>query len=73
MNDLQRQYPDASELLIEKLPASPYGECFRPEAQLLIEKYLSLKTEKSRNLYIANMIDHTKFRHEVSIFLKFRT
>ena len=72
-NDLRIQYPNAG-ALTDNLPAtlgSP-EECFKPEAHLLIEKFLSLKKEKSRDLYISNMKEHTRVRHEVSGTFKFR-
>ena len=72
MRDLRKQYPDAFELIIF-LPSWSLGFCFKPEAHLLIEKFLSLKNEKSRDFYTANMIDYNRVRHDVSsIFLKFR-
>jgi hypothetical protein len=65
-DNLRKQYPNASDL-INNLPASAsltsWDECFKPEAHLLIEKFLSLKKEVSRKFYIANMINH---RHETN-------
>jgi hypothetical protein len=66
MDDLRKQYPKAK-TLIYKLPASLVdGRCFKPEAHLFIEKFLSLKKESSRNLFIANVEDHTKDKYKVS-------
>jgi hypothetical protein len=63
------QYPNAHGLIIN-LPASVMdSSCFKPEAHLLIEKFLSLKKENSRNLFIANVKDCTENRRKViSIF-----
>jgi hypothetical protein len=62
------QYPDAGDL-IDCLPATPWaGQCFEPEAHLLIEKFLSLKKDNSRD-FIANVAQHTKARLEVSSIL----
>ena len=61
---LRKQYPNAGDL-IACLPAS-WAWCSKPEACLLIEKFLSLKKENSRNFFIANMAQHTRDRHEVS-------
>ena len=59
------QYPDAG-ALIYCLPAS----CFKPEAHLLIERFLSLKKGKSRDIFISNMKDHTiRVRYQVSSIL----
>jgi len=64
-SDLLIQYPDAGDL-IDCLPATPWaGQCFEPEAHLLIEKFLSLKKDNSRD-FIANVAQHTKARLEVS-------
>ena len=65
--DLLNQYPNADDL-IKKLPASSSAgcKCFKPEAHLLIKKFLSLQTENSRFLYIANLVQHTRARREVS-------
>ena len=50
-----------------ELPASlGSGKCFKPEAHLLIEKFLSLKKENSRDLFIANAVDLTSDRRRVS-------
>jgi hypothetical protein len=69
---LRNQYPNAGDL-IDNLPASAtyasLQECFKPEAYLFIEKFLSLEKEDSRKIYIANMINRTRFRHEVSSIL----
>ena len=72
--DLRSQYPDAEDL-IDYLPAASWTGCFKPEAHLLIEKFLSLKKGESRNIYYSNMINHTRIRHEVSsiFFLKKRS
>ena len=43
-------------------------ECFKPEAHLLIEKFLSLKNENSLDLSTANMKDYTRGRRNVSSF-----
>ena len=67
-DDLRNQYPNAGGL-IACLPAS-WVWCFKPEAHLLIEKFLSLEKETSRKSFIANMAQHSRARHEVwSIFL----
>jgi hypothetical protein len=66
-NDLLKQYPNADGL-INELPASSMDDkCFKPEAHLLIDKFLSLKKENSRNLFIANMEVHTKGRYRLRI------
>lgn len=55
-----------------ELPASlGSGKCFKPEAHLLIEKFLSLKKENSRDLFIANAVDLTSDRRKVSYFFIF--
>ena len=71
--DLLKQYPNARNL-ISKLPAflAAGRKCFKPEAHLLIKKFLSLKKESSRRHFIASMADHTKVRREVSGIFKFR-
>ena len=67
-DELLDQYPNASDL-IDKLPASVSEGCFKPEAHLLIEKFLSLKKDNSRDSYISNVMDHTRIRRLVrSIF-----
>lgn len=66
-DELRIQYPYAG-LLIDHLPSVPWLGwlgCFRPEAHLLIEKFLSLKAEKSTD-FIENVEQHTKARREVS-------
>jgi hypothetical protein len=73
MNDLRIQYPN-KELrhLIYALPSySTSIKYFKPEAHLLIEKFLSLKKESSRALFIGNMMQHTRARHKVSSILLF--
>jgi hypothetical protein len=70
-DNLRNLYPNARNL-IDNLPASSFSNCFKPEAHLLIEKFLSLKKENSRDLYISNMMDHTRVRHLVSSIFKFR-
>ena len=64
LGDLLIQYPNAD--LIDALPAWRSYKCFKPEAHLMIEKFLSLKKESSRNIFIANMTEHTRARYEVS-------
>jgi hypothetical protein len=65
---LLKQYPNA-DVLVNKLPASLMdSKCFKPEAHLFIEKFLSLKKESSRNLFVANVEDHTMDRFDVSGF-----
>ena len=66
-DELLNQYPDATHL-IDYLPASWNG-CFKPEAHLLIEKFLSLKKKNSRDIFVDNMIDHTSARRQVSIIV----
>ena len=58
------QYPNAGDL-IEGLPAS-FEKCFKPEVHLLIEKYLSLKKEISRERFIDNVEDPSGIEEEVS-------
>ena len=68
-SDLLIQYPNAGRL-IDNLPAWlawRTRKCFKPEAHLLIEKFLSLKKGRSRDIFIANMMEHTRARHEESI------
>jgi len=61
---LKKKYPKARRLIME-LPASlEEGKCFKPEALLLIEKFLSLKQENSRDLFIANTVELTSLRRE---------
>ena len=71
--DLLIQYPNAGDI-IKKLPASSSAgcKCFKPEAHLVIEKFLSLKTENSRFHFTANMVHHTRARREVSSNWNFR-
>ena len=64
LGDLLIQYPNAD--LIDALPAWRSYKCFKPEAHLMIEKFLSLKKESSRDIFIANMTEHTRARYEVS-------
>ena len=61
------RYPNAGDI-IKKLPASSSAgcKCFKPEAHLVIEMFLSLKTENSRFYFTANMVQHTRDRREVS-------
>ena len=68
-DELRNLYPNASDL-IDNLPASSQEGCFKPEAHLLIEKFLSLKKENSRDFYISNMMNHTRIRHLVSSISK---
>ena len=72
-DDLLDQYPNAGNL-IDVLPALSTAGCkfFKPEAHLLIEKFLSLKKESSRSSFIANMVNHTIVRRKVSNTFKFR-
>ena len=67
------QYPNAKNI-IESLPTfwSIGFKCFKPEAHLLIKKFLSLKKETSRDLFIANMIEHTRVRSKVSRYSKYQ-
>ena len=68
-SDLQDQYPKTP--IIVALPTWQIWtsrQCFKPEAHLLIEKYLSLKKESSRDTYMANMVQFTRARYEVSLF-----
>ena len=68
---MRNQYPDAS-AIIKFLPASMSDECFKPEAHLLIEKFLSLKNleGKSRERFVSNMMRHTNVRGKVSSIFK---
>jgi len=69
---LLNQYPNAKDLIVT-LPASWSYKYFKPEADILINKFLSLKERSSRDLFIANMVQHTRARHgEVGINFNFR-
>ena len=74
-DELWNLYPNAGNL-IDSLPASlqegvfKQDACYKPEAHLLIEKFLSLKKEKSRDFYISNMRKHTSIRQLVSSIFK---
>jgi hypothetical protein len=64
------QYPNIGNL-IDSLPAGRLGvgrirTYFKPEAHLLIEKFLSLKEESSRDLFIDKMEHHRRARYKVS-------
>jgi len=63
-HDLQSQYPNARDL-IWNLPASS-TRCFKPEAQLLIEKFLSLKHENSLQ-FVVNVEQHTDAKYQETI------
>ena len=68
--NLFKQYPKARHK-INCLPASDLaGACYKPEAHLLIKKFLSLKKENKQN-FIDNMIQHTEVRIYVSIINHF--
>lgn len=55
--DLRIQYPNAVNL-IDHLPGSN-GRCFKPEAQLLIEKFLSLKNFANSLMFIFHVKQDT--------------
>ncbi|KAF8815257.1 hypothetical protein BYT27DRAFT_7129162 [Phlegmacium glaucopus] len=61
IHDLQNQYQNAWDLICH-LPASSL-QCFKPEAQLIIQRFLSLKTENSLK-YIDNVKKHSRAKHE---------
>lgn len=52
IHDLSIRHPNALEL-INIFPLAQ-GQCFRPEAELLLQKYFSLKTE-NHGQFIANV------------------
>jgi hypothetical protein len=63
------QYPNIGHL-IDSLPVWAswrIRKYFKPEAHLLIEKFLSFKKESSRGLFIRNMLQHSRARYKVSI------
>ncbi|KAF8812936.1 hypothetical protein BYT27DRAFT_7182172 [Phlegmacium glaucopus] len=59
MNELQNQYPIAFNLIYH-LPASS-SRCFKPEAELLIQEFLSVKMGETPR-FIDNVERHTKAR-----------
>ena len=63
LHTLQNRYQSAWDL-ISQLPAS-LAYCFKPDAQLLIEKFLSLNSENSAK-FILNLQQHTNAKREVS-------
>ena len=63
MFDLWTQYPDAGPIINCLLSGS--SGCFKPEAHLLIKKYLSLEKENTRG-FIANVQQNTTDRLKVS-------
>ena len=68
LNTLRVRYPDAQNIILY-LPNSGVWNCslcFKPEAKLMIEKFLSLKKENSTQ-FIANMREHVKARHRQQV------
>lgn len=59
---LRDRYQSAWDL-ISQLPVT-WAYCFKPEAQLLIEKFLSLNSENSAK-FILNLQQHTNAKREV--------
>ncbi|KAF8816054.1 hypothetical protein BYT27DRAFT_6474446 [Phlegmacium glaucopus] len=64
VHDLQIIYQNALDLIYH-LPASS-SQCFKPEAQLLIQKFLSLKHENSLK-FINNVEQHTRAKRRQRI------
>lgn len=64
--DLLTRHPNALEL-INSLPASQ-GQCFKPEAELVLQKYNSLKTENRRQ-FTANVKTHFEGRNTQPVWL----
>ncbi|KAF8812938.1 hypothetical protein BYT27DRAFT_6399850 [Phlegmacium glaucopus] len=72
INELWNQYPNAWNLIYSLPAVCRSSQCFKPEAELLIQKFLSLKGENALK-FIDNVEEHSRAKRKVSIIFKLRT